>query len=334
MQPEPLEGQEPRKLAIPEYSQLPRVPNMPQGCTWGLWDRPGHFDELGTLNLLTPPTVLSAKDEIQHGISVAVNWSLNNCQTPHSNRKPPTHTIIPLPNWVGHDDEIHMNTQSGSQWDGFRHWAHQPSQTYYNGVSHDEITNPATVRPRNGIDQWSRRGGIVGRGVLLDYYAWAQAQGIQYSPIERHPISEIDLEAVAKSQGTIFRQGDILLIRCGFVTWYKQASPHERRAGTVDGMAWAGVEGTKDSVEWFWNRHFSAVAGDANVFEAWPAKDDRYRLHDNLIALFGMPVGEMFDLDELADVCKRLNKWSFFFTSAPLNFPGGIASPPNALCIL
>jgi hypothetical protein len=57
-------------------------------------------------------------------------------------------------------------------------------------------------------------------------------------------------------------------------------------------------------------------------------------LHDNLIALFGMPVGEMFDLDELAETCRRLNKWSFLFTSAPLNFPGGVASPPNAICIL
>lgn len=83
---------------------------------------------------------------------------------------------------------------------------------------------------------------------------------------------------MAMSQGTTFRQGDILLIRCGFVTWYKQASAQERRAGTVDGMVWAGVEGTKESVEWLWNQHFSAVAGDANVFEAWPAKDDRYRM--------------------------------------------------------
>ncbi len=57
-------------------------------------------------------------------------------------------------------------------------------------------------------------------------------------------------------------------------------------------------------------------------------------LHDNLIALFGMPVGEMFDLDELADICQKLRKWSFFFTSAPLNFPGGVASPPNAICVL
>jgi len=57
-------------------------------------------------------------------------------------------------------------------------------------------------------------------------------------------------------------------------------------------------------------------------------------LHDNLLALFGMPIGEMFDLEKLAETCKSHNRWSFFFTSAPLNFPGGVASPPNAICVL
>ncbi|KIX01613.1 uncharacterized protein Z518_09339 [Rhinocladiella mackenziei CBS 650.93] len=320
-------------MNVPSYADLPAVPNMPHGCTWGLWDQDGQRDELGTLNLLTPPTVLTARNEIQHGVSVAINWSLDNCETPHSNRRRPSHRIMPLPDWIGHDDEVEMNTQSGSQWDGFRHWAHQPSRMYYNGVPHADITNPSAP-VRNGIDQWTKRGGIVGRGILLDYYSWAQREGIHYSPIERHAISEKDLEAVARWQGTQFHPSDILLIRSGFVKWYKEASPEDRRRGTVDGSAWAGIEGTKESVEWLWNRHFAAVGGDANVFEAWPAKDERWRLHDNLIALFGMPVGEMFDLDELAAVCQKLKKWSFFFTSAPLNFPGGVASPPNAICIL
>lgn len=142
-------------------------------------------------------------------------------------------------------------------------------------MPHSDITDPSAP-VRNGIDQWSKRGGIVGRGILLDYSRWAEKQGIQYSPIERHGISEKDLEAVAAWQGTTFRQGDILLIRSGFVKWYKESSPQERRSGTAEGVTWAGVEGTKESVEWIWNKHFAAVAGDANVFEAWPAKDERY----------------------------------------------------------
>lgn len=105
---------------VPSYADLPPVPNMPHGCTWGLWDRADRKDELGTLNLLTPATILAAKDEIRHGINVAINWSLDNCETPHSNRRKPNHKIMQLPDFVGHDDEIQMNTQSGSQWDGFR----------------------------------------------------------------------------------------------------------------------------------------------------------------------------------------------------------------------
>ncbi|KAK2783071.1 hypothetical protein FQN53_009375 [Emmonsiellopsis sp. PD_33] len=327
------------KKTLPCYADLPPVDGMPHGCAWGLWDTvcptTGAIqrDELGTLNLLTPDVILSAKQEIQLGISVAINWSLENCQTPHSRRRQAEHRIIPLPDFVGHDDEVSMNTQSGSQWDGFRHWAHQPTGLFYNGITQKEITDEKG-NMRNGIDQWTKRGGIVGRGVLIDYLSWANTQGIEYSPIERHAISEKDLEMVAVAQGVEFREGDILLIRSGFVKWHNEASGEERRQGTVDGTEWAGLEGTKESVEWLWNHHFSAVGGDANVFEAWPAKDERYRLHDNVIALFGTPMGEMFNLEELADVCRKHRKWSFLFTSAPLNFPGGVASPPNAICIL
>lgn len=44
--------------------------------------------------------------------------------------------------------------------------------------------------------------------------------------------------------------------------------------------------------------------------------------------------GELFDLEALSAACKKHNKYTFFFTSAPLNIPGGVASPPNALAIL
>lgn len=57
-------------------------------------------------------------------------------------------------------------------------------------------------------------------------------------------------------------------------------------------------------------------------------------LHDHFLALWGMPIGELFDLEKLATLCGEKGKWSFFFASAPLNFPGGIASPPNAVCVL
>jgi hypothetical protein len=163
---------------------------------------------------------------------------------------------------------------------------------FYNGVTQAEIMDGGPAN-RNGIDrkypsennrqyinrntEWTERGGIVGRGVLLDYLSWANGQGIEYSPIERHQISVNDLEAVAADQGTDLRPGDILLVRSGFVKWYKEASEEQRVSGTVNGSTWAGINGTEESVAWFWDRHFAAVGGDANVFEAWPAENETYR---------------------------------------------------------
>lgn len=56
-------------------------------------------------------------------------------------------------------------------------------------------------------------------------------------------------------------------------------------------------------------------------------------MHDFILALWGMPLGELWDLEALSAECERQQRWSFFLTSAPLNTPGGIASPPNAIGI-
>ena len=44
----------------------------------------------------------------------------------------------------------------------------------------------------------------------------------------------------------------------------------------------------------------------------------------------GMPLGEMFDLEKLSETCKKKNRWTFFFSSAPANVPGGVSSHANA----
>ena len=41
----------------------------------------------------------------------------------------------------------------------------------------------------------------------------------------------------------------------------------------------------------------------------------------------------MWNLEELAEDCARDGRYAFFLTSAPLNIPGGVGSPPNALAI-
>ena len=49
--------------------------------------------------------------------------------------------------------------------------------------------------------------------------------------------------------------------------------------------------------------------------------------------MFGMPIGELWDLKALSEQCKKSGRYSFMLTSVPLNIPGLIGSPPNALAI-
>lgn len=58
-----------------------------------------------------------------------------------------------------------------------------------------------------------------------------------------------------------------------------------------------------------------------------------FSLHEVLLAGWGMPIGELFDLEKLAEYCKTEGRWSFFVSSEVCNVPGGVASPPNVLAI-
>lgn len=89
------------------------------GFAWGLFDKDGVKDQIGTLNLLTPETVMRAKDEIKTGNSVALNWGLDKLSQPTMGRSVLKHEHVnwrdkpdfPFYSW---DDEISINTQTGN----------------------------------------------------------------------------------------------------------------------------------------------------------------------------------------------------------------------------
>lgn len=110
--------------------------------------------------------------------------------------------------------------------------------------------------------------------------------------------------------------------------------------GPDDGQRWAGVGQEEKVLDWLHDSYFAAVAGDAPAFEAWPTHAGThaytpsqrwehfadceldYYLHEYILALWGMPLGEMLDLEKLAKTCRAKNRWTFFVSSAPANVPG------------
>ena len=93
----------------------------------------------------------------------------------------------------------------------------------------------------------------------------------------------------------------------------------------------AGLSQDESTLLWIWD-NFSAVAGDQPSLECWPASTE-WSLHEVLLAGWGCPIGELFDLEKLAERCAAEKRWSFFVVSEPCCVPGGVASPPNILAI-
>ena len=170
------------------------------------------------------------------------------------------------------------------------------------------------------IQVWVENGGIVGRGVLLDYSGWAASQGIKYDPLTTHKIPLSDLTKVAEAQSVTFQPNDILFIRSGYINALSSLSQEDATvyASKTAAMPAIGVESGEEILKWIWENQFAAVAGDMIAFEALPFQSKDFWLHEWLLAGWGLPIGELFDLEALAAECKRLGKSTFFFSSVPL----------------
>ncbi|EIM82290.1 uncharacterized protein STEHIDRAFT_102776 [Stereum hirsutum FP-91666 SS1] len=365
LQPDSLTGnnmnkEEPEK-PLPSFDELPKYRNF-VGCAWDVW---GPNDQLGTINLLTEGVVKrGAQEEVRTGKTVALNWPINFPAKPFFNRKAPEHRTW-MKAFTVRDDELHINTQSGTQWDGMKHFPLIEHEMCYGGVPARSLPDgqisfngPGTVDPeliKLGIHNWAQHG-ICGRGVLLDLVGFQSSQvsssttspfsppsalaNLPYDPWTSHPIQVSELLACAQSQGVTFRRGDILLIRMGFIRRFEEASVEERERlseievhggiGAGKGEQFAGIEQSEEMKRFLWDNHFAAVASDQPTLERWPTPEGVPHMHQTLLGLWGMPIGEFFDLEALSDICASTKRYTFFFSSWPLNVLGGVGSPPNA----
>lgn len=237
--------------------------------------------------------------------------------------------------------QITFNTQKSSQWDGLRHFAYQKEQRFYQGKTKTDITTDGSGTL--GLQNMHDQGGIAGRGVLLDFFAFAQSVGKTYNPIAGYAIGFDDLMACIKYQEEVsggkqiaFLPGDILIIRCGYTNAYlKLGKDEEKEVGEQLAPETCGVQQDVRLLEWLWENHFAAVTGDSPSFESFPANQDAgFMYHEVLLAGWGCPIGEMLWLEDLAAACASRKRYTFFVASSPLNVFGGVASPANMMAIL
>lgn len=119
------------------------------------------------------------------------------------------------------------------------------------------------------------------------------------------------------------RAGDIIVIRFGYLSQYENMDAAKReyldklyQTQKPDNV---GLKPSEELLRFLWNTKIAAICGDARSLEVWPCKDLEWHLHEWLLAGWGMPIGELFYLEELARTCKKLGRYTFFMSSSPMN---------------
>ena len=326
-----------RAVEIPAAPDIETVRQLAARCSnWGRW---GPDDQLGTLNHLRPEDVVAAARLVRTGrtFSLAIPLDDQGPQTGGFGRFNPIHLMIRDGNAAatgtvvrdfyggvdrhirGADDLLILPLQSGTQWDALAHIIFEGR--IYNGYDATSVSSRGAI-----VDDITvARDRIVGRGVLLDM---PRAQGVDWLE-PGQAIGAGDLEAAAAAHGVDIGRGDIVLIRTGDMA-------RRRAAGSWGDYAGGSAPGLGlDAAPWLVDREVAAIATDTWGMEVLPNEtpDVFQPLHIVLIVHAGMMVGEIFDLDALAEDCAGDGVYEFLFSAPPLPITGAVGSPVNPLAI-
>lgn len=300
---------------------------------WGRW---GDDDVRGTLNYISPAKRRVAAGLVRTGESFSLSqpFDTNGPQHGWRGRTNPVHTMLDtgldavhgnqgFPHGQGGaDDVIAMPLQCSTQWDGLGHiFDHGVA---WNGRPADQVV---TSRGDLVTGIQTAAAAIVSRGVLLDV---GRAVGVDGELPDGYAITVDDLERTIAAQGSssTVGQGDILLVRTGQLSRVRREGWGEYAGGDAPGLSFM-------TAEWLHAREIAAIATDTWGFEVRPNEFDVsfQPLHQVVIPNMGLFVGEMWDLDLLAEACVEDGWFDFFLTAAPLPITGAVGSPVNPIAV-
>ncbi|HVN90466.1 MAG TPA: cyclase family protein [Candidatus Binataceae bacterium] len=306
------------------YDELTEPTGLGMRHSWGEF---GENDKLGSINLLTPERVTAAAKLIRTGERISLDLPLNLPDPAMFGRQRYKHEIFAL-NRNEMDDRLDgFYPQGSTQWDGLGH-VRAREHGFWGGVTQNPMDGPNQL----GIEHWVQHG-IAGRGVLVDVAEWFTAQGRPLDPFQSVMITAEELTNTLSWQKVTVEPGDILCLHTGWVDKYKSLD-REGRTKIAENPTSAGLRGDEAMARYLWNLHPGALCCDNPAVETIPGDPQVGSLHRRILPLLGLALGEFFDFEKLAERCHATNRSEFFFVANPLNLPGGIGSPGNAMAIL
>lgn len=341
-----------------------RWKNRPSGSNWGDF---GADDELGRVNLIGREQILKGAAEVVAGKSFCLSLPLDlpggNLLNPRRNppRLQPTYRDAqPMMNFpmsrvdtdsidIVSDDQVLLSLQYSTQWDSLAHVGARfdadddgvAEQVYYNGfragadvagpVQYDDAGHDHACDGHGphlsfasslGIDNMAAHG-MQGRGVLVDL--------CRHFGNTRQLVGYDTLQAVLRADAVQVEPGDMLLLRTGFAELI--VDMHGAPDPAVLHGACAVLDGRDAQLlEWISASGISALIADNYAVEAYPATSVAGRksilpLHHHCLFKLGLPLGELWYLQALAQWLHAHGRSRFMLTAPPLRLPGAVGSP-------
>jgi kynurenine formamidase len=292
-------------------------------CNWTRW---GADDQAGTVNYITPAVTAHAASLVQSGqvFGLGIPMDRNGPAIESPLRFNPHHFMSILPTEklrdgeVGiADDVLFLPLQSATQWDSLAHVSFRGQ--IYGGRASSLVTSAGTSV--NDVRNFASR--VATRGVLLDV---ARHRGVDsLEPTEA--IEAAELQAVAAEAGVDVGEGDAVLVRTGYLRRCRE-------------KGWVGYGGPApglgmSNLEWFADRKISAVATDTYAVEVKPYQVDKQASPFHVVALvyMGLLLGEIFDLEALAESCAGDGRFEFMLVAAGLPVTTAVGTPVNPFAI-
>ncbi len=287
---------------------------------WGRW---GGDDQKGTTNLITPQKVLNAAKLVKNGIVISLAHAEPQAVAADVPAAGVFHRTTNAISATNSTDtyQVSYHGLSVAHMDSFCHFFFEDKM--YNGFSAKEnITNDKGCA-KDGIMGW--RDGIFTRAVLYDM---PQLKGVDW--IEPGtPITRADLEAWEKKAGVKVGPGDIIML---YVGRWKRREKMGPWAGQVAGYY-------ADTIPFIKEREPAFLGHDFNIDWAprpgWGAEQNipGNPIHQAVLNWMGVNIVENMDLEKMVETARRLRRYEFLITFAPLPVEGGTGSPLNPLAI-
>jgi kynurenine formamidase len=289
---------------------------------WGRW---GQDDVLGAANLITPAKRRQAAGLVKEGLAVSMEHPLFQEDVIDGNGHLERTVVGEVRQGGMSDKYVFTGSYHGSI---FSHLdainCHMMEDGKgYNGRSWEDA-KAADGCPKGDI--MSLRDGIVTRAVLFDATQLpGKAPKGWLEP--GTAVHREDLEALEKTEHVKVAEGDVILLYTG--RW-------KRRAAVGPWKTSEGVAGWHADVAFFMKERGVSFIGadefnDVSPTTLPPALG--LPIHKLALVAMGVDIFDNLDLERAVETARRLNRYEFMFSAAPLQIEKGTGSPLNPLAI-